>query len=58
MEEKVEIDDRNSLFGEEIERGPKQGTFVGTPYYTSPEMIEVSQTGPGNDMWALGVILY
>ena len=33
-------------------------TFVGTPYYLSPEMLDNSSYGPPSDVWALGCILY
>ena len=35
-----------------------RGTFVGTPLYASPEMLNNSSSGPFTDMWALGVIVY
>jgi serine/threonine protein kinase len=35
-----------------------RGTFVGTPLYASPEMLNDSTSGPFSDMWALGVIVY
>jgi len=34
------------------------GSFCGTPLYVSPEMLRESVTGPGNDVWAFGVILF
>jgi serine/threonine protein kinase len=34
------------------------GTFVGTPLYVAPEMLEFSQAGRFSDLWALGCILY
>ena len=33
-------------------------TFVGTPYYLSPEMVEGKPYSTKADIWALGVILY
>ena len=33
-------------------------TFVGTPYYLSPEMLDNSSYGPPSDVWALGCIFY
>lgn len=33
-------------------------SFVGTPLYVSPEMLGDSISGPFNDIWALGVIVY
>lgn len=38
-------------------REPK-GTFVGTPLYVSPEMLDKNQAGPESDFWALGCIIY
>jgi serine/threonine protein kinase len=34
------------------------GTFVGTPLYCAPEMLELNQSGLFSDLWALGVIIY
>lgn len=33
-------------------------TFVGTPYYLSPELLNNSPYGHASDVWALGVIFY
>ena len=33
-------------------------TFVGTPYYLSPELLSSQPYGPPADVWALGCILY
>jgi len=35
-----------------------RGTFVGTPLYATPEMLDASVSGPFTDLWALGVIAY
>jgi len=35
-----------------------RGTFVGTPLYCAPEMLEINQSGLFSDLWALGVIIY
>eukprot|EP00347_Sterkiella_histriomuscorum_P024266 403331728 len=35
-----------------------RGTFVGTPLYVSPEMLDSNQSGPYTDLWALGCIIY
>ena len=35
-----------------------RGTFVGTPLYASPEMLNNSSSGPFTDLWALGVIIF
>jgi serine/threonine protein kinase len=39
---------------------PKEarGTFVGTPLYVSPEMLEDNVALPASDLWALGCIIY
>ncbi len=33
-------------------------SFVGTPYYLSPEMVEGKPYSTKADIWALGVLLY
>lgn len=33
-------------------------TFVGTPYYSSPELVSGEPYGASSDTWALGVCLY
>ena len=35
-----------------------RGTFVGTPYYCAPEMLEDEVSGMFTDLWALGVIMF
>jgi 3-phosphoinositide dependent protein kinase-1 len=35
-----------------------KSTFVGTCEYMSPENLKGEETGPGADLWALGVIIY
>jgi serine/threonine protein kinase len=35
-----------------------RGTFVGTPLYVSPEMLEDNLALPASDLWALGVMIY
>ena len=35
-----------------------RGTFVGTSYWVSPEMLNDSVSGPFVDLWALGVVIY
>lgn len=56
----TEEDDRNSLFQDdekEAHQAPR-GSFVGTPLYVAPEMLNENRSGPSNDMWALGCIIY
>lgn len=48
-EERGEIDAYSDLH---------KSTFVGTCEYMSPEMLSGGETGPGSDLWALGVIIY
>ena len=35
-----------------------QKTFVGTPLYISPEMIDNNTCGPFTDLWSLGIIIF
>lgn len=51
-------DDRNSLFQEDDQNKAPRGSFVGTPLYVAPEMLNENRSGPSNDMWALGCIIY
>ena len=48
------FEDLTDNFSQEL----KSGTFVGTPYYASPEMLASSISGTFTDLWALGVIIY
>lgn len=51
----------SSLFRKEDERNNDKrnmGTFVGTPLYVAPEMLEFNQSGRFTDLWGLGCILY
>lgn len=36
----------------------RKATFVGTPLYVSPEMLQDNISSPAGDIWALGCILY
>jgi len=36
----------------------RRDTFVGTPLYVSPEMLEHNKSLPSSDLWALGCIIY
>jgi len=36
----------------------RRGTFVGTAYYVSPEMLSENISSTASDLWALGCILY
>lgn len=36
----------------------RRGTFVGTAYYVSPEMLKDNVAMPASDIWALGCILF
>jgi hypothetical protein len=36
----------------------KKGTFVGTPYYQAPEMLNSNKSGLYTDLWAFGCIIY
>ena len=44
------------MFSEAVEM--PRGTFVGTPLYVAPEMLNESLSGNFTDLWALGVIVY
>jgi serine/threonine protein kinase len=41
-----------------IDRSKHLGTFVGTPLYAAPEMLEFNQSGRGTDLWSLGCIVF
>ena len=60
MPETNEEDDRNSLFEEADSKQNAQprGSFVGTPLYVAPEMLNENRSGPPSDLWALGCIIY
>ena len=42
----------------DMEERDRRDTFVGTPLYVSPEMLEQNKSLPANDLWALGCIIY
>jgi 3-phosphoinositide dependent protein kinase-1 len=45
--------------GKLLEPGVERAeTFVGTPQYFSPELLEHNQTSKSSDLWALGCIIY
>lgn len=43
---------------EESLKMKSHSTFVGTPEYICPELIETDECGPAGDLWALGCIIY
>lgn len=57
-----------SFFGGLRDEGPaaggfgmaklREGTFVGTPLYVAPEMLEANMAGKFTDLWALGCMIY
>jgi serine/threonine protein kinase len=49
--------EENASFSGMISGGGR-GTFVGTPLYVAPEMLECNLSGPFTDLWALGCIIY
>lgn len=56
-------DGQSSFFGRIGTIGKKnplkrKQTFVGTPMYSAPEMLEHNQAGLFTDLWALGCIMY
>ncbi len=40
------------------DRATREGSFLGTPYYVSPEQARGRPTDPRSDLWSLGVITY
>ena len=38
--------------------GDDRGTFVGTPLYVAPEMLNQNMSGPFTDLWAMGCIIF
>lgn len=49
--------EENASFSGVISGGGR-GTFVGTPLYVAPEMLDCNLSGPFTDLWALGCIIY
>lgn len=43
---------------EEGSQRDRKGTFVGTMFYLSPEMIEDDEGGTEGDWWAFGITIY
>lgn len=41
-----------------VMKGGGRGTFVGTPFYVAPEMLESNLSGPFTDLWGLGCIVF
>jgi serine/threonine protein kinase len=59
LPELTEEEDRNSLFEEDNGTSAvPRGSFVGTPLYVAPEMLNENRSGPPTDLWALGCIIY
>jgi serine/threonine protein kinase len=59
----VSISDASSFFGRlqlgKTQKLKRKETFVGTPMYCAPEMLEENnQAGLFTDLWALGCIIY
>ena len=44
-------------FGDRISN-ERRGTFVGTAYYVSPEMLKDNSCSPASDLWALGCTIF
>ena len=44
--------------GNESSINERRGTFVGTAFYVSPEMLKDNVALPGSDLWALGCIIF
>ena len=42
----------------QLEKGKFATTFIGTPYYLSPEICDNKEYNEKSDVWALGCILY
>jgi len=42
----------------DTQKNKRKGTFVGTPLYIAPEMLEYNLSGKFTDLWSLGCIIY
>lgn len=49
--------DEDEGFEEDFNRSDRD-SFVGTPLYVSPEMLQETTSLPASDLWALGCIIY
>lgn len=56
--QQIDDESRNSLFDDDSATGLPRGSFVGTPLYVAPEMLNENKSGPPTDLWALGCIIY
>ncbi|CAI2359870.1 unnamed protein product [Moneuplotes crassus] len=52
-----ELEDFGGRFSDDEEES-RGGTFVGTPLYVSPEMLDHNIACFGSDLWGLGCIIY
>ena len=46
------VDERDEV------KNTRHKSFVGTPLYVAPEMLEFNESGLYTDLWALGCIIY
>lgn len=58
MNEPADLNFDEIVNGERGEQEVRNSTFVGTPLYISPEMLNHNIAWFGSDLWALGCILY
>ena len=52
------VEGEDEEFMEKTVSSERRGTFVGTAYYVSPEMLQDSIASSSSDLWALGCIIY
>jgi tRNA A-37 threonylcarbamoyl transferase component Bud32 len=57
-EGRVKVMDFGIAINSRFDRRTKEGTFLGTPRYTSPEQWKGATATPLSDLYALGLILY